>query len=131
MKPPPAPPSNSFAAVRSPTRDGAGRQHRDQLHDPCGGASDRGGPTESDAGLHVNVAPPPDDPSLRRELILHRASEIAVRQPALGFRQPPLQIRARRRSTVAVGRLPVQPQDPRRHRNLPLSFFPRSRLRHR
>ena len=80
-------------------------------------------------GILVYAAPLLGDPFVCHKLFLHGAPEFALCSSAIGYWKSPVQVRPRWCSALALGGFPVQLQDPRCDRHLPLSFFTGSWLR--
>lgn len=66
--------------------DGTRREHRNQLHDPNRGPSDRPNPPISLPRLRLNARSSPEDRTLHHQFFLHRAPKKSVFESTLGFR---------------------------------------------
>ena len=121
------PPSTTTTTGHRSQKNGARREHCDLINHPNCSSADRHCPTEPNTGVPDNAATAANDSAIGNELLLHWAPEIPLRSPTMGHRQSPIQVHTWRRTSQPLGRLPIQSQDPRRHRHLPLPFLPRSK----
>lgn len=105
--------------------DGGGGEHGERMHDPDRSGSGGGGAAAATAGVRIDAGSAPGGGDVGDELLLHGAPEEPLCPPALGVGLPPLQVHGGRLPALPVGRFPVQPQDPRPRRRLPLPLLPR------